>query len=999
MGNDTNSPAISVGSASNAVVRLFFVTGLIVSVTSAGVFYLFATPATATAYRLLVWGCLVVAAVFAIGGWRVRNAPVSYAVLVATWSALGLVCMITIGLGEGIHALSLGFVSVLICVVTVVTSQKAGALMAAFSAAWVLALTFAEVSHWIPGAAAVPTSPLLMRAATLLLMVSSAYSVGMMVARVLLTQLIRVRDQEARYRALFTESPTGLLLHRDGEVLDLNRVASAIVGARQATRHPMSAELSVEENTARQSVLGHARALASAPVGTHVATAEVVIPTPGNGKRTLQVSAVRVAEQEGPATLSMFFDDSERAAAERLSRQSQLLLSNLFAASPDCIMLGASPTNQLLMVNDAFLQVTGYATEEVIGKSPLTIGLWRDPEEHQQFREALETYGSVKDRVVVFVTKHGVHRYMQLSANGFNLDGVNYAVLVARDISENEQARRELQAILSSAALGIALTQYGHVTRVNEACEAMFKYLPGGMNGLDLRSLGESPEDVERLSMSFNETFLRDYQVDTEIRLRQADGTIFWCRLRGKSLDPSQPLTGGTVWIVEDVTERRRMQQALAAARDAAEAANVAKSAFLANTSHEIRTPLNGLIGLGRIAVRPKTDDATRLRHLHQMLESAEGLADIMGSVLDMSKIEAGKLTLDNLHFDLHEVLTTMHRHVASLVAGRELQCTLHIADDVPRIVFGDPVRTRQIVNNFVSNALKFTERGAIALSAAAGASGGIRITVRDTGVGVDAATLERLFQPFTQADVSTTRRFGGTGLGLSICRELATLMGGSVGADSELGAGSAFWAELPLPMVGPFGELGVTRNRSIDVEHPFAALADESQRASSITSPRRDGARSADTQSVDIDDARSAPGALIGARVLLAEDNPVNAIIATTLLQDWGVLVTEVNNGRAAVEAVDAAVSAGQPFALVLMDVQMPVLDGFAASRELRCRYDAACLPIVALTAGVLDAEREEALACGMNAFLAKPFAERVLREILIDLLEQSQHLARLSA
>ena len=483
-------------------------------------------------------------------------------------------------------------------------------------------------------------------------------------------------------------------------------------------------------------------------------------------------------------------------------------------------------------------------------------------------------------------------------------------------------------------------------------------------------SFGRSDADVRPANGTLRGQLERGEQVDVELIAKRLDGSTFWCRLRGRSVDPTRPLSGGVVWIVEDVTERRRMAQSLADARDAAEAASRAKSAFLANTSHEIRTPLNGLIGLARIALLDKTDQPTRMRYLRQMLDSAESLAEIMGSVLDMSKIEAGKLAVEALSFDLHNVLTSLHGTYATVADQRQLRCTLDIAADVPRLVHGDPLRTRQIVSNFVTNALKFTEHGEVAITARQDGANQIRIEVRDTGIGVDAPTLARLFRPFTQADDSTTRRFGGTGLGLSICRELANLLGGSVGAESSPGHGSVFWVTLPL------------------AKSDAVQLAPSSTMLSPATSTMsRTSAKLSDAPPPLVN-----AGALRGARILLAEDNPINMIIATTLLSDWGCVVTEVGNGQLAVEAVDAAATAGAPIDLVLMDVQMPVLDGFGATRALRERYADDTLPIVALTAGVLAAEREEALACGMNAFHAKPFDERALQQALIDLLTRQR-------
>jgi len=266
----------------------------------------------------------------------------------------------------------------------------------------------------------------------------------------------------------------------------------------------------------------------------------------------------------------------------------------------------------------------------------------------------------------------------------------------------------------------------------------------------------------------------------------------------------------------------------------------------------------------------------------------------------------------------------------------------------VPAWVVGDPTRTRQIISNYLSNAIKFTELGSVEVRVTRAkqtpGENRIRIEVSDTGPGIEPDLHARLFDAFTQADESTTRRFGGTGLGLSICRELASLMGGDVGVESAPGLGSTFWAELPLP----------------------ATL------------------EPVNAQPIDL--GREAH--LRGRRVLMVEDNPVNMMIAVAQLEQWGLEVSQASDGSQAVEAVHAAASMGKPFDAVLMDVQMPVMSGHEATREIRRRFDAQTLPIVALTAAALVSERDEAMAAGMNEFLTKPIDTPRLQQVLLRLI-----------
>jgi CheY-like chemotaxis protein len=263
--------------------------------------------------------------------------------------------------------------------------------------------------------------------------------------------------------------------------------------------------------------------------------------------------------------------------------------------------------------------------------------------------------------------------------------------------------------------------------------------------------------------------------------------------------------------------------------------------------------------------------------------------------------------------------------------------------------VRGDAMRLRQILGNYLTNALKFTERGGVTLHARTGSEGRLRFEVGDTGPGIDVATQARLFQPFTQADDSITRRFGGTGLGLSICRELAQLMGGEVGLESRLGSGSTFFVELPLSAVAA---------------RPETAHAAEPEASS----------------------------ALDGAHMLLVEDNPVNMMVAQSLLEQWGVRVEVADSGRTALDAVAQAAQRGDAFDAVLMDVQMPGMSGYEATQHLRRQYAADVLPVIAVTAAALVSEREQALSYGMNEFLTKPIDSARLHAALVRCLRRGQ-------
>ena len=393
----------------------------------------------------------------------------------------------------------------------------------------------------------------------------------------------------------------------------------------------------------------------------------------------------------------------------------------------------------------------------------------------------------------------------------------------------------------------------------------------------------------------------------------------------------------GTVFVFRGNSVDRRQKASLRREAAVAEQASRAKSAFLAHLSHEIRTPLNGILGLTRLALDEPADSTQIAGYLRRIEDSAQTLAGLVSDVLDLSKIEAGKLSLESVAFDLPALLRSIWDGYVELARQRGLDLTLSMAEDLPRHVTGDPMRVRQVLVNFLSNAIKFTEAGSISLSARCSGESRCRFEVKDTGIGIDAVALGNLFKPFAQASQATYRRYGGTGLGLSICRDLAQQMGGATGLSSEVGRGSSFWMEVPLAA---------------------AAAGAELQRA-----------RAADDR-----DIRS----LRGLRVLLVEDNEVNTIIACAMLKRWNIDVVTVGNGLDAVRAIDAA---GSGFDLVLMDLNMPVMDGRLATARIREHHSRQALPIIALTAEAFAHERRACLAIGMNDYLTKPLEPALLQ------------------
>ncbi len=550
---------------------------------------------------------------------------------------------------------------------------------------------------------------------------------------------------------------------------------------------------------------------------------------------------------------------------------------------------------------------------------------------------------------------------------------------VVRDVSrqvEAEQALREseqrFRTLVENQGEGIGIVDLDERFEfANPAAESIFGVAPGGLRG---RALDDFLDAEQREAVRSQTARRRSGERDAyHLQVRRADGERRWLIVTAVPRRDAAERVVGAFGIFRDVTAQRRAEQALRRAKEESEAANAkleraiaraeqlaaaaeqasrAKGQFLANMSHEIRTPMNGIIGMVAMLLdTPLTEEQRDFADT--VRSSAEHLLTLIDDILDFSKIESGKLAIEHIDFDLHRTLEELNKLLGPRARQRGLDYSCRIAPAVPRRLRGDPGRLRQVLTNLVGNAIKFTEAGEVGirveLVAAAGSEVRLRFAVRDTGLGIPAAAQQSIFEPFEQADGSTTRSHGGTGLGLAISRELVQRMGGQLTLESQPGRGSTFTFEVRC---GPAGS-------PAQASPPPAAAP-----------------------------ARPAAAAPRPARILVAEDNPTNQKVAAAVLARDGHRVDVVVDGEATLAALREV-----DYDLVLMDVQMPVLDGFEATRRIRAGDAGAghrAVPVIAMTGHAMRDDRDRCLAAGMNDYVAKPVQPVDLQALVAHWLER---------
>ncbi len=640
---------------------------------------------------------------------------------------------------------------------------------------------------------------------------------------------------------------------------------------------------------------------------------------------------------EDPVVIGHAVEITERITAERMNRRVEAMLQE----TPDSFAL-VDPYGRPLLMNRAGRAMLGLQPDDPLPQFDV-----REPEGNDAVRPTGRPLGIAAqsgvwqgETTIVSADGRRTDVWQSILLNR-NARGVpDFYAVISRDLTEQRRAeeairqgQRRLEAVVRSLKEVVFETDAaGLWTYLNPAWTEITGFAVSESLGVPFFEFLH-PDDVDLNRERFEPLIQRKKEYCRhEIRYRTADGGFRWIEVHARLVLSDTNEILGTTGTLRDVTEQRALAAELVDAREEALTASRLKSEFLANMSHEIRTPINGVLGLTTLLLDTELS-AEQRDFAEGVTQSAEALLGIINDVLDLSKIEAGRLDIELLPFDITRLLAQVHETVGVKARLKQLEFQIVRAPDLPAVVIGDAGRLRQVLLNLADNAVKFTNNGAVTVEAArhfeADGAERLRFTVRDSGMGIPPDKIRAVFEKFSQADSTTARRFGGTGLGLAICQQLVSLMGGSISVSSTLGQGSTFSFDVPLR---PWSE--APRDQSSDA---------------GATAARRP--------------------ADVPKYVLLVEDNAINQKVATRFLAKEGCIVDVAEDGMVALKRV-----VENHYDAIFMDCQMPGMDGYETTKQIRVLQGYEQVPIIGVTAHAMVGDREKCLAAGMTDYLAKP-------------------------
>lgn len=907
-------------------------------------------------------------------------------------------------------------------------------------------------------------------------------------------------SREAQVQALLAASPDPLItVTQNGTILFANDQSLQLFGYTREELIGQNVDLLTPD--AFQSTHAKYRAgYANAPVLADMGAGKQLYAKTKSGR--LIPVAIRLSPlqtDEGLMIVSTIRDISEQLRKEEQLRSINAQLNAIFQSASTGIIWIHDRT--ILQCNERADQLLGYGPGEQIG---LQTEIWfAHPEDYIRVgQEAYPTIwaGKTYKADIEFKRKDGSLFWGRTSNHAIEVTNPDKgSVLMIEDVTAERNALLALQsaneaqrAILDTATSGIALIKGDQISHCNRRLHELLEWPLWGLVGQSVSVWMPTAETWSTFN-DLNGLIWQGESASIEVQLKQKQGGLLWMRLTGKAVDPASK-EKGVVWMLDDIRDEIQAREALIRARELAEAATRSKSDFLSNMSHEIRTPMNAIIGMSHLVLKTNLD-AKQRNFIEKVNGAGKHLLSIVNDILDFSKIEAGKFQIERIEFQLDEVIDSLISMVGTKAEEKKLELIIDTSADLPTGLLGDPLRLNQVLINLCNNAIKFTHAGEIIVGIVAQDIKASEVTlhfwIRDTGIGISSKQQENLFEAFSQADSSTTRKYGGTGLGLAISKNLVDMMGGRLWVESVPGEGSTFHftarfglqktaalaqrmptaaelrgtrvlvvddnptaLEILSAMVKSFGvdvltakdgfsaleimakahtqsepvnllltdwqmpgmdgivlvdrarkqypsqlnaAVMVTAHDRDDLQHqikltgiPVRAVLTKPVTPSTLLeaigpalSDSKAPATPAETTAPEI----ILPAHLKGARVLVVEDNDLNQELVLALLNEAGIQVVIANHGQ---EALDL-LSTDDRFDAILMDCQMPVMDGYEATRKIRQQPRYEHLPIIAMTANAMSGDKEKVLSAGMNDHIAKPLDVQRMFSVLGQWIDSS--------